>query len=284
MDWQEIAVVGAGTMGAGITADLLFHGYKNIWLIDISLSQLERARKDIAHALRFYPLIAPNLAKVDANEALQQVSFTTQLNKIHRCDAVIENITEKVTVKQDLYQKMDEICKPDTCFIANTSCISITAIAAFTSRMDQVIGIHFMNPAALKSTVELIAGVHTNQDTIQKAERFLSELGKSFVSVGDFPGFVSNRISHLFMNEAAFAVQDHLAEPAQIDKIFRECFGHKLGPLETADLIGLDVVPDSLDILFESYHDSKYRCCPLLRKMVSAGMLGKKSGKGFYCY
>lgn len=258
MDWQEIAVVGAGTMGAGITADLLFHGYKNIWLIDISLSQLERARKDIAHALRFYPLIAPNLAKVDANEALQQVSFTTQL--------------------------MDEICKPDTCFIANTSCISITAIAAFTSRMDQVIGIHFMNPAALKSTVELIAGVHTNQDTIQKAERFLSELGKSFVSVGDFPGFVSNRISHLFMNEAAFAVQDHLAEPAQIDKIFRECFGHKLGPLETADLIGLDVVADSLDILFESYHDSKYRCCPLLRKMVSAGMLGKKSGKGFYCY
>ena len=114
MDWQEIAVVGAGTMGAGITADLLFHGYKNIWLIDISLSQLERARKDIEHALRFYPLIAPNLAKVDANEALQQVSFTTQLNKIHRCDAVIENITEKVTVKQDLYQKMDEICKPDT--------------------------------------------------------------------------------------------------------------------------------------------------------------------------
>ena len=279
MDWQEIAVVGAGTMGAGITADLLFHGYKNIWLIDISLSQLERARKDIEHALRFYPLIAPNLAKVDANEALQQVSFTTQLNKIHRCDAVIENITEKVTVKQDLYQKMDEICKPDTCFIANTSCISITAIAAFTSRMDQVIGIHFMNPAALKSTVELIAG-----DTIQKAERFLSELGKSFVSVGDFPGFVSNRISHLFMNEAAFAVQDRLAEPAQIDKIFRECFGHKLGPLETADLIGLDVVADSLDILFESYHDSKYRCCPLLRKMVSAGMLGKKSGKGFYCY
>lgn len=271
-------------MGAGITADLLFHGYKNIWLIDISLSQLERARKDIEHALRFYPLIAPNLAKVDANEALQQVSFTTQLNKIHRCDAVIENITEKVTVKQDLYQKMDEICKPDTCFIANTSCISITAIAAFTSRMDQVIGIHFMNPAALKSTVELIAGVHTNQDTIQKAERFLSELGKSFVSVGDFPGFVSNRISHLFMNEAAFAVQDRLAEPAQIDKIFRECFGHKLGPLETADLIGLDVVADSLDILFESYHDSKYRCCPLLRKMVSAGMLGKKSGKGFYCY
>lgn len=133
-----------------------------------------------------------------------------------------------------------------------------------------------MNPAALKSTVELIAGVHTNQDTIQKAERFLSELGKSFVSVGDFPGFVSNRISHLFMNEAAFAVQDRLAEPAQIDKIFRECFGHKLGPLETADLIGLDVVADSLDILFESYHDSKYRCCPLLRKMVSAGMLGKK--------
>lgn len=112
----------------------------------------------------------------------------------------------------------------------------------------------------------------------------MSELGKSFVSVGDFPGFVSNRISHLFMNEAAFAVQDHLAEPAQIDKIFRECFGHKLGPLETADLIGLDVVADSLDILFESYHDSKYRCCPLLRKMVSAGMLGKKSGKGFYCY
>jgi 3-hydroxybutyryl-CoA dehydrogenase len=146
------------------------------------------------------------------------------------------------------------------------------------------VGIHLMNPVHLKPTVEVIRGFHTSDDSIGVLLHLLSRLGKEAIVVEDMPGFVSNRISHLFMNEAAFVLQDQVASAEKIDQIFKKCFGHRMGPLETADLIGLDTVMRSLDVLYESFQDSKYRCCPLLRKLVHAGHLGRKSGQGFYVY
>jgi len=176
------------------------------------------------------------------------------------------------------------VVQPEVCFGANTSCISITKIAGATTRPANVVGIHLMNPVHLKPTVEVIRGFHTSEGTIDTLLRLFAVLGKDAVIVEDLPGFVSNRISHLFMNEAAFVLQDGVATPENIDAICKKCFGHTMGPLETADLIGLDTVMRSLDVLYESFQDSKYRCCPLLRKLVHAGHLGRKSGKGFYVY
>src|SRR6185436_18337484 len=167
---------------------------------------------------------------------------------------------------------------------ANTSCISITQIASVTRRPANIVGIHLMNPVHLKPTVEVIRGFHTSEGAMDTLLQLFSRLNKQAIVVEDLPGFVSNRISHLFMNEAAFVLQDNVASAEQIDLIFKKCFGHKMGPLETADLIGLDTVMLSLDVLHESFRDPKFRCCPLLRKLVHAGHLGRKTGRGFHAY
>jgi len=179
---------------------------------------------------------------------------------------------------------LDRVTPAEICFGANTSCISITQIASATRRPANVVGIHLMNPVHLKPTVEVIRGFHTSDRAVDTLLQLFSLLNKEAIIVEDLPGFVSNRISHLFMNEAAFVLQDNVATAEKIDLIFKKCFGHKMGPLETADLIGLDTVMRSLDVLYESFQDPKYRCCPLLRKLVYAGHLGRKSGKGFHVY
>ncbi len=212
------------------------------------------------------------------------MTLTTDLTAAGTCDFVIENVTENWSIKRELYEKLDRIVPDGVCFGVNTSCISITQVGSVTRRAQDIVGIHLMNPVHLKPTVEVIRGFHTSQRTIDTLLGFFSQLGKTAVIVEDMPGFVSNRISHLFMNEAAFVLQDQVATPDKIDAIFKQCFGHTMGPLETADLIGLDTVMRSLDVLYESYQDSKYRCCPLLRKLVHAGHLGRKSGQGFYVY
>jgi 3-hydroxybutyryl-CoA dehydrogenase len=210
--------------------------------------------------------------------------LTTDLEDVASCDFIIENVTEDWDVKKPLYEKLDRVVPPEICFGANTSCLSITQIAGATRRPANVVGIHLMNPVHLKPTVEVIRGFHTSDRTIDVLLRLFSRLNKEAIIVQDLPGFVSNRISHLFMNEAAYVLQDAVASADQIDLIFKKCFGHKMGPLETADLIGLDTVVRSLDVLYESYHDPKFRCCPLLRKLVHAGRLGRKTGQGFHRY
>jgi 3-hydroxybutyryl-CoA dehydrogenase len=169
-------------------------------------------------------------------------------------------------------------------FAANTSAISITRIGSFTGRPDRVLGMHFMNPVPLKPVVEVVRGHHTSQTTLDTAHRLLDQMGKEGIVVEDYPGFVSNRVLMLTINEAIWLVQDRVARAEDVDRIFRTCFGHKMGPLETGDLIGLDTILDTLEVLYESFNDPKFRPCPLLRKMVDAGLHGRKSGSGFYPY
>jgi len=283
MNIRKIGVIGAGTMGIGVTVDLVLHGLEAV-LMDISAGQLTAAGEEIGKHLRFAPLLHKDLPKVKPEEAIKQVSLTTRLADTATCDFIVENVTEDWDIKKDVFRELDRICGPEVCFGVDTSCISITRIASVTGRPDRVIGLHFMNPSYLKPVIEVMRGFHTSAACLDTALAFLGQLGKEAVVVDDFPGFVSNRISHLFMNEAAFVLQDGVATAEQIDKIFKKCFGHKMGPLETADLIGLDTVVNSLNVLYESYQDPKFRCCPLLRKLVDAGLLGRKSGRGFYQY
>ncbi|WP_326522504.1 3-hydroxyacyl-CoA dehydrogenase family protein [Archangium lipolyticum] len=282
-DLKTVGVIGAGTMGIGVAHDLVLHGLSAV-LVDVSDAALARAREEIVRLVRFGGLVKATLPKVKVSEALERLRFTTRLADVAGCDFIVENVPEVFATKSAVYTELDAICRPEVCFGVNTSCISITRIAAVTRRPQQIVGMHFMNPVYLKSAVEVIRGFHTTQATLDRASALLAALGKSAIVVNDLPGFVANRISHLMMNEAAFLVQDQVADARAIDEIFKQCYGHAMGPLETADLIGLDTVVSSIDVLYESYQDPKFRCSPLLRKMVAAGKLGRKSGEGFHKY
>ena len=283
MIYKKVAVIGAGNIGIGVATDLILHGINTI-LIDISLDRLNKAKSEVLQNIRFAPLFLKNSPKLSGEEAEKRLTLTLKIGEIDQSDFIIENVTEDWKIKEEVYKQLDEIAAPDVCFGCNTSCISITKVGSVTKRPDKIVGIHLMNPVHLKSTVEVIRGFHTSDDTINNLNDLFKQLNKNSILVNDMPGFVSNRISHLFMNEAAFVLQDQVSTARDIDNIFKKCFGHTMGPLETADLIGLDTVMHSLDVLYESYQDPKFRCCPLLRKMVYAGNLGRKTGKGFYDY
>lgn len=284
MDSNIIGVVGAGVMGSGVAQSLAQSGHRVI-LVDCTTAILDRARQEIRNGVRSQALFGPPGGPAhDPKAVLERVRFTLELEELERAEFVVENVTEKWSVKEPVYRRLDTICQPQVIFAANTSAIPITRIASATRRPSQVLGMHFMNPVPQKPLVEVIRGYHTSDETVAAARKFLASMNKECVVVADSPGFVSNRVLMLTINEAAFLVHENVARPAEIDQLFVGCFGHKMGPLATADLIGLDTILLSLEVLYESFSDSKYRPCPLLRKMVDAGLHGRKSGQGFFAY
>jgi 3-hydroxybutyryl-CoA dehydrogenase len=283
MDIKVIGVLGAGIMGAGVAQNLAQTNYQVI-LLDISEEILERAKQEIKNNLRFQGLFKKNQPVEKTDEVLQRIHFSSNYDFLNEVEFVIENVTEKWEIKKNVFQQIDAICPEYCVFATNTSAISVTRLASVTKRAKNVIGTHFMNPVPLKPMVEVIRGYHTSEETIETTKKLLVSMGKDCVIVNDMPGFVSNRVLMLTVNEAIFLIQDKVASVEDVDKIFKTCFGHKMGPLETADLIGLDTILFSIEVLYESYNDSKYRPSPLLKKMVDAGLYGKKSGQGFYTY
>lgn len=277
-----IGIVGAGLMGADIALCCAAHGH-HVVLKDVAEAPLARFADTLATKLRGYRMLGANFER-GAADILALVKPTLDYAALAEVDWVIESVPEQVELKERVYRELAEACPASTRYAVNTSCIPITRLAARMPHPDRVVGAHFMNPVPLKHAVEVVQGFHTSQETTDATRALVASIGKHAIVVKDFPGFVANRLSHLFMNEAAFLVQDGVAKPADIDAIFREGYGHKMGPLETADLIGLDTVVQSLDVLYQHYQDPKFRCSPLLRQMVDAGLHGKKSGKGFYEY
>jgi 3-hydroxybutyryl-CoA dehydrogenase len=282
MDPITVGVIGAGVIGAGVAQALAEAGHRVI-VVDLSCAILDRCRDTIAQAVRLQRLFRKGSQPADA-DLLTRITFTTGTAQVVEARFVIENVTEKWEIKRGLYQEIDRICTADTIFAANTSAIPITRIAGATNRPDRVIGIHFMNPVPLKPMVEVIRGHHTSDETLDRAAALIRSMGKDFVVVGDSPGFVSNRVLMLTINEAICLLHENVSSAADVDRIFTSCFGHKMGPLATADLIGLDTILNSIEVLNECFRDAKYRPCPLLSQMVDAGLLGCKSGRGFYSY
>jgi 3-hydroxybutyryl-CoA dehydrogenase len=283
MKIEIVGVIGAGVMGVGVAQNLAETSHRVI-LIDISQQILQRAESTIQKSIQVSRMLKKNKKLENLDLILRRIEFSTSYEQLEDADFIIENATEKWEIKQEIYTRIDKICPENCVFAANTSAIPITRIASATQRAPKVLGIHFMNPVPMKSTVEVIRGYHTSDQTIDLAKTLLEQMGKRGIIVNDSPGFVTNRVLMLTINEAIFLLQDRVAMAEDIDAIFRDCFGHKMGPLETADLIGLDTILYSIETLYDSFNDGKYRPCPLLKKMVDAGLYGRKNGRGFYNY
>jgi len=280
---KTIGVVGAGVMGKGVAQCLVENGYL-VDIYDTDSNVLGRVLDDINRNIKTQNLFSKT-EKINPGDICDRIMIGSDLSCVSRHPFIIESITEDIDIKKSLYLKLGDICTEKSIIMSNTSCISITMLGSFTPMPERVIGVHFMNPVPMIQAVEVIRGLHTSEDTINKVRILIESLHKELFLVKDLPGFVSNRISHLMMNEAATIVlHDSLASAETVDNIFKKCYGHKMGPLETADLIGLDVVVKSLKVLYDYFQDQKYKCCPLLEDMVKKNLLGRKSGQGFYKY
>ncbi|WP_320065718.1 3-hydroxyacyl-CoA dehydrogenase family protein [Micromonospora sp. RTGN7] len=276
-----IGVVGAGVMGVGVAQNLAQYGYEVV-LVDRTEEILAGARAVIARNCRMSRLMGG--PALDPDAILAKITTAVGVEALGKASAVIENVTENWDVKREVHLGLDEVCPPETVIIVNTSAIPITRVAAVGKHPERVIGVHFMNPVPAKPVVEMIPGFHTSASTIERTRELLSGMGKKAVDVKDASGFVSNRVLMLTVNEAAFLVHEGVATAESVDEVFRGCFGHPMGPLETADLIGVDTILYSVEVLYEHYADSKYRPCPLLKQMTDAGLHGRKTGRGFYNY
>ncbi|MGN7186944.1 3-hydroxyacyl-CoA dehydrogenase family protein [Microbacterium enclense] len=282
--FTRIGVVGAGTIGRGVAHACALAGYE-VALVDTSPEQLIDARDQIRRDTLTMGMLGKLPAGAPSTDTLlDRIETTSHLKAIADAGYVIENITEDWFKKDAVYRLLDELCTPDTIFGVNTSAVPITRIAAATRRPQQVIGVHFMNPVPLMDAVEVIRGHHTSDDTVLQTSELLSSLGKSPIVINDAPGFVTNRVLMATINEAIDCVREGTATVEQVDQICRECFGHSMGPLETADLIGLDTILNSITVMQDAFRDSKFRPSPLLVHMVEAGLLGRKTGEGFYTH
>lgn len=277
---MKIGIIGAGVMGKGVAQRFAQYGY-HVVLIDLNDEILSKSKKEIERNLKMMSMFQKD---IDANAIMEHISVSTNYEDLSDADYIIENVPEIQEVKKSIYKELEKYCKDECIYLVNTSCIPITKIGGYTKRADKVIGVHFMNPVPMKNFSEVIKGTYTSEETIEKIRELLKSVGISIEVIHDSAGFVSNRLSHLFMNEAAFLVYEGVATASQIDTIFKNGFGHKMGPLETADLIGVDTVLESLKVLYDEYEDPKFKACPLMKRMVEAGQLGRKAGKGFYNY
>ena len=283
MNPRQLGVIGAGVIGVGVVQDLAQTGH-DVVVVEIDETKLRGAEKTIRRNIRLHHVMADTDKPLDVKEVMGRIRFTKDAHDLRDCEFIVENVPEDWNTKKRVYESIDQICARSSIFAANTSVIPITKIAAATNRASQVIGMHFMNPVPLKPVVEVIRGYHTSELTIEVATQLLSQMSKSAVVVNDSPGFVASRVLMLTINEAAYLVHEGVAAFDDVDTIFKECIGHAMGPLETADLIGIDTVLRSIETLWSDFKDSKYRPCPLLGKMEAAGLLGRKSGQGFYSY
>ncbi|MFE4966409.1 3-hydroxyacyl-CoA dehydrogenase family protein [Streptomyces sp. NPDC056660] len=280
---RRVAVLGAGTMGVGGAHAFAAAGF-SVVLVDTTDAALSRARDLIGENARLYAMLDRELAKSTPDEVLSRIEFRTGLDGLADADFVVENVTENWQIKEKLYREMDTVAPEHCVFGVNTSAIPITRMASVTGRPDRVVGTHLMNPVPLKKLVEVIRGFHTSPETIEVTRGLFRAVGQDIVVVEDSSGFVTNRVAMLSVNEAILLLQDNVAQAGDIDRLFRQCLGHQMGPLETADLIGLDTVMYSLEVLLDNFNDPKFAPAPLLRKLVAAGRLGRKSGHGFYSY
>lgn len=280
--FAQVGVVGAGTMGHGIAHTLLRHGY-GVILADASEPALAAARQKIQRGLD-RDVEKGRLNEASRGAALDRLRTATSLVELGATGLIVEAVTENFDVKVSVFRALQPHCSAETLFASNTSSISITRLAAATQRPQLFVGLHFFNPVPVMKLVEIVAGLETAAPTLDAAERLAVSLDKTPVRASDMPGFVSNRVLMPMINEAVFAVMEGVAEPQAVDTVMKLGMNHPMGPLELADFIGLDVCLDIMRVLYDGFHDSKYRPCPLLEKMVAAGRLGRKSGRGFYAY
>ncbi len=282
MDIKTVGVIGAGTMGNGIAHVFAKSGY-SVVLLDIDQRFVDRGLDTIRKNLE-REVAKAKLTSEQRDQALGRIHGVAQRNELAACDFIVEAASERLDIKSELFRELDQMCRPEVILSSNTSSISITKLAATTKRPDKVIGMHFFNPVPVMKLVEVIRGLATSDETYATVKGLAEKLEKTPVKVNDAPGFVSNRVLMPLLNEAIYAVMEGVATPEAVDEVFKLGMAHPMGPLTLADFIGLDVCLDIMRVMQAGLGDPKYRPCPLLIKMVDAGWLGRKSGRGFYTY
>jgi len=279
---MKVAVIGSGTMGNGIAHVFAQHG-DDVTLVDTAQAALDRARQTIEKNLG-RQVKREKISEEEAAATLGRIKTTLAMPDVGDAGLIVEAVFESFDVKREIFTQLEEICPPDAILATNTSSISVTKIAGVTGCPERVVGMHFMNPVPMMKLVEIIRGQATSDATMEKVTAIATGLGKVPVTVEDYPGFIANRVLMPMINEAIYCVMEGVADCEAVDTVMKLGMAHPMGPLALADFIGLDICLDIMEVLYAGFGDSKYRPCPLLRRMVDAGQLGRKSGKGFYDY